>query len=54
MEGLKCFVTAVRTFEMLLLNTNPYAVIQIPFVRQYQAAARLRDSDQKHFYTPSL
>lgn len=31
MEGLKCFVTAVRTFEMLLLNTNPYAVIQTTF-----------------------
>lgn len=30
-EGLKSFVTVVSTFEMLLLNTNPHAVIQTTF-----------------------
>lgn len=30
-EGLKSFVTAVSTFEMLLWKTNLHAVIQITF-----------------------
>lgn len=48
-EGLKSFVTVISTFEMLLLNTNPHAVIQttsplrynIRLLRDYVTAVRI-------------